>query len=305
MPRAALLSIHARVEGTDPTAWEHPSLIQIWGPRFNTYVVPAQDLAVFSLARLPDDARGRRVAEDTAQRLEAFLDGRRTTDREAGQALGVGNGIRYATATGTVVIRWEGARAPVIWTVANRRSTPSTLDSSSRAGTSTYSAQPRPRLSPSGQESARDRGVPHSTALNTSLMMVETPIGERWVLASDEEALRAAPAAPAPARLLPSGDAYWLLHGTDRDLLVPNATHRDELWTPRVWPGALLVGGEIAGTWRRANEQMTISAWRQLSAAERVAVESEAASLPLPSIGKVEVRWHDRDAARVVVGHIS
>lgn len=45
MPRAALLSIHARVERTASTTWEHPSLIQLWGPRFSAYVVAAKDLA--------------------------------------------------------------------------------------------------------------------------------------------------------------------------------------------------------------------------------------------------------------------
>ena len=34
-----------------------------------------------------------------------------------GHALGMGNGIRYAAPTGTILIRWEGARAPTIWTV--------------------------------------------------------------------------------------------------------------------------------------------------------------------------------------------
>ena len=39
MPRAALLSIHARVDGTEPGTWEDPSLVQVWGPRFSAYVV--------------------------------------------------------------------------------------------------------------------------------------------------------------------------------------------------------------------------------------------------------------------------
>jgi hypothetical protein len=51
MPRAALLSIHARVAGTQPSTWEDPSLVQLWGPRFNVFAVAAGDLAVFSLAR--------------------------------------------------------------------------------------------------------------------------------------------------------------------------------------------------------------------------------------------------------------
>jgi hypothetical protein len=29
MPRAALLSIHARVEGAEPSTWEDPSLVQL------------------------------------------------------------------------------------------------------------------------------------------------------------------------------------------------------------------------------------------------------------------------------------
>ena len=59
MPRAALLSIHARVEGAGPSSWEDASLVQLWGPRFQVYVIAARDLAVFSLGRFPDDTKGR------------------------------------------------------------------------------------------------------------------------------------------------------------------------------------------------------------------------------------------------------
>ncbi len=96
----------------------------------------------------------------------------------------------------------------------------------------------------------------------------------------------------APARLLPSGDPYLFLHGTDRDLLVPDADRRRALWTPRVWPGGLLVEGEIVGTWRRADAVMTVQPWRRLSRAESDAVAAEAESLPLPGIaGRIVVRW--------------
>ena len=50
-----MLSIHARVEGAEPAGWEHPSLVQLWGPRFQVYVIAQRDLAVFSLGRFPDD----------------------------------------------------------------------------------------------------------------------------------------------------------------------------------------------------------------------------------------------------------
>src|SRR5579885_2975475 len=117
MPRAALLSIHARVEGTHPLAWDDPSLVQVWGPRFQLYVVAEQDLPLFTLARLPESGRTRERAFDFADRLERALAGERMRDRDVFKELGVGNSIRYATLTGRLAIRWEGARAPVVWIV--------------------------------------------------------------------------------------------------------------------------------------------------------------------------------------------
>src|SRR6476659_170176 len=118
MPRAALLSIHARVEGATPTSWDDPSLVQLWGPRYQVYVVAERDLPVFSLGRFPDDAKGRHRSEDLAERLREHLDGGTMTYSKAGQALGVDpNSLRYAGRTGTGAIRWAGARLPTVWTL--------------------------------------------------------------------------------------------------------------------------------------------------------------------------------------------
>jgi hypothetical protein len=93
-------------------------------------------------------------------------------------------------------------------------------------------------------------------------------------------------------RLLPSGDAYFLLDGKERELLVPRADQRERLWTSRVWPGALLVEGEIRGTWRRSQHTVRADAWSRLSRRLRDAVEAEAASLPLPGLDRrIEVVW--------------
>jgi hypothetical protein len=294
MPRAAVLSIHARVDGTEHSTWEHPSLVQLWGPRFSVFVVAARDLAVFSLGVLPDDAKGLDRAQDIAARLGAMLDGRRMAYGEAGDALGLHNAnrLRYAAATGTVLIRWEGARQPVVWTVPP----PEVGPGQARLELLRRYLHIYGPATPEGFARWAGIGPRYSLAafenLGESLTPARTPVGEAWILAQDEEAFRAEPRAAAPARLLPSGDSYWLLQGADRDLLVPDAGRRGELWTPRVWPGALLVGGEIAGTWRRAGAAMTIQAWRPLSAAERDAVEAEAQALPLPGTGKpVTVHW--------------
>jgi hypothetical protein len=118
-------------------------------------------------------------------------------------------------------------------------------------------------------------------ALAGELTPASTPIGDAWILATDEAAFRAQPGAVAAARLLPSGDTYYLLWGANREIVVPDPKRRAELWTTRVWPGALLAGGEIVGTWRRSAAKVSIHVWRRLSAVERAAVEAEATSLPL------------------------
>src|SRR5262249_46526199 len=129
-------------------------------------------------------------------------------------------------------------------------------------------------------------------SLEGSLVPVRSPLGDEWLLAEDEPAMLAAESAPAPARLLPSGDAYFLLDGAERELLVPRAEQRLLLWTPRVWPGALLVDGEVRGTWRRAQHSLSIETWTRLPRGAREAVEAEAASLPLPGVERqIEVVW--------------
>jgi len=292
MPRAALLSIHARVEGAHPESWADPALVQVWGPRFSAYVVPAEDHAFFTLGRYPDDARGRRVAEEMAARMAEVLGSSRMTDRDVMQRLGVGNAIRYAAPTGTILIRWEGARAPTIWTTPRPEIDPfdARIELARR-----YVHVFGPTTATKFAEWAgigAAQGQAAFDALASELTTVRTPIGESALLSSDEAAALAPAAEPAAARLLPSGDPYYLCWGADRELVVSDPKLRGELWTTRVWPGAVLVGGEIVGTWRRAGARVSVQAWRRLSAAEQQAVEAEAAALPLPGLGgSVTVGW--------------
>jgi hypothetical protein len=292
MPRAALLSVHARVEGIEPGTWEDPSLVQVWGPRFHTYVVADRDRAVFTLGRLPDNPSKRRDAERLADRLEAFLDGRRMQFGEAGRGLGLNpNSLRYAAPTGRVVMRWDGARQPTIWMVP-----PPALDPGdarlelARRYLHVYGPTTAEAFA-EWSAIAPARGRATFDALAGSLAPVRTPVGDAWMLSADEDTFRASVGGDvAPARLLPSGDPYFLLQGVARELLVPDVARRGELWTARVWPGAVLVGGEVAGTWRRAGAVITIQTWRRLSALARAAVETEAQSFPLPDV-EARIRW--------------
>jgi hypothetical protein len=293
MPRAALLSIHARVAGTQPDTWQDPSLVQLWGPRYSTYVVAAEDLPVFSLGRRPDEPKKRQRADEVASAVRDLLDGARMTDRAAGTALGVDpNMLRYAAPTGTVQIRWDGARAPVVWSVpAPDVDPPDARRELARRHLHVFGPT-TPEAFAVWAGIRAGAGVKVFDDLRDELVPVRTPMGDAWILASDEAEIRADPAPPAPARLLPSGDAYFLLKGGDRELLVPEAARREALWPSRVWPGALLVDGTIVGTWRRKQHVVTALPWRTLSRAARDAVEAEAATLPLPAITQpVAVRW--------------
>ena len=291
MPRAALLSLHARVEGVEPSTWEHPSLAQLWGPRYSAYVVPKRDFALFSLGRLPDNAKGRQRAEQMAELMHAALSGK-MTDRELGRVIRVGNAMRYAAPTGTVAIRWDGARAPTVWTVPAPKIEPA----DARRGLARRYLHV---FGPTTAESfarwagiSRRSGAETFASLESSLLSVRSPLGDEWLLAEDEPEMLADEATAAPARLLPSGDAYFLLDGAERNLLVPRKDRQQRLWTPRVWPGALLVEGEIRGTWRRAQHTVRVETWARLSEAERDAVQAEAKALPLPALDRsIEVVW--------------
>lgn len=309
MPRGALLSLHARLDGVGPAALDDPLLTQVWGPRFSVYVVAADDVAPFTLGRLPRNARRRERAERTAEAILGVLEhGRARPYGEVGRALGVDpNALRYATATGILRLCWDGARQPTIAVVAPPEADPE--DARRELARRCLRVQGPTTADAFGRWAGVNDVDARTTfaAIVDELVEVDTPIGPAFVLADDEDALstdlgagsRATtgqagePSVAGPSvRLLPSGDAHWLLHGDQRTLLVDDPVARDLLWTPRVWPGALLVDGEIVGTWRRAGHLVTVSPWRALSAEERHAVETEAASLPLPDLTRpIDVGW--------------
>lgn len=295
VPRAALLSLHARVAGATPSDVHRPPFVQVWGPRFSVYVVGEDDRAPFTLGRTITDPARRAHAERVAERLAEVLDGREMGLKEAADAIGEHHHqLRYAATTGRVLLTWDGARAPRVRSAPRPDGDPDAarvelarrhlhvLGPSTLEGFGSWAG-----LRPPAARAAL-------AALAAELVPVRTPAGDAWVLTDDEASFRARPGPTAPARLLPSGDTFFLLWGRDRELLVPDATLRAELWTPRVWPGAVLVDGDVVGTWRRAEARVTVQPWRPLPRAAREAVEREAADLPLPGLTTgVSVAWSD------------
>jgi hypothetical protein len=95
-PRSGLLSLHARADGVDPSSWEDPALVQVWGPRMAVYVVPRADVAVFTLGRSPRDAQAMAALEAVAR------------DPTGDVRL-----LRPAAVTGRLHLRWD-ARTTVV-----------------------------------------------------------------------------------------------------------------------------------------------------------------------------------------------
>ncbi len=292
MPRAALLSLHARVDGVESVDVGGPVARPAVGPSVPAPMSsPKRDFALFSLGRLPDNAKGRLRAERMAELLHAQLGG--ADEGPRGCAHSAGNAIRYAATTGTVAIRWEGARAPTVWTVAAARSTLPTRVASSLDATSTFSDRRRPTGSPAGQGSPGGRRPTHSRPSRHRCCRFDRHLATSGC--SQKTSRRFSPVRRSPRPRACCRAAMPTFCSTEQSgtLLVPREDQRQRLWTPRVWPGALLVEGEIRGTWRRAQHTVRIDAWARLSRGARDAIEAEASSLPLPGLDRpIEVVWH-------------
>lgn len=101
----------------------------------------------------------------------------------------------------------------------------------------------------------------------------------RWALSDDAGQLTAGPA--RSTRLLGPYDLY--LQARDRELLVEDPARTKQLWPVLGRPGAVLVDGELAGTWRPrqkgARLTLEVAPWTTWSAPVRAGVEEQAARL--------------------------
>lgn len=110
--------------------------------------------------------------------------------------------------------------------------------------------------------------------------LVEVRVDGRkaWLPESRLSLLRKPPE-PDYVRLLPPLDPY--LQARDRALAVPEKAHQKELWRILGNPGALLVEGEIVGTWRakaggKKRLEITVTPFDAPVNAHRAEIEAEA-----------------------------
>jgi hypothetical protein len=110
----------------------------------------------------------------------------------------------------------------------------------------------------------------------------DAPGPDRYVLEADLDDLSTkTPPRSSAVSLLGPYDPYLQLRG--REVLVPDAARRKELWPVLGRPGAVVVGGEIVATWRpkTASRKLTVrlEPWSTLTKAVRAGIEDQAAEL--------------------------
>jgi hypothetical protein len=291
-PRSALLGLHARMEGTDPAAWEHPSLAQIWF-RSADYVVPREDLAAFTLGAAPTADDHWAGLGELATHAEEILDGRAQSPKEVAAGLldlvgeGASRALRLLSVTGRIHIRWD-ARSIVMF-AAEPAPVGRAEARLSLAGRFLTSYGPANAVQ-FGRWAGLTRNDAKATwsALAPELVPVSLEGRKRWILASEEEAL-VEPTEPLEgARLLPMGDPFLQL---DRGLVADDQPEQlgaqlEEAGTPRKivngLGGRVLLGEKLVGSWGRSGRRLTIAPWTSLTSSDRRLVEEEIDRMELP-----------------------
>jgi hypothetical protein len=298
VPRAGVISLHARVEGARPDSWEDPSVAQIWFRGGADYIVPRNDIGIFTLGSHPRDPERAAAIDRLADDIHRVAEGRTLPVGDVSRLLGHAGStnLRISALSGRVLIRWDASR---IWLIPIERPAIDIEDARrelARRFVQWFGPTTAAAL-------ARWTGVPPReakatwAALEPELVPVEiaggpAPTG-RWVLEADLEAFeRAEPV--AGVRLIPFDDAFLKL---DHELLLADAGLRARAlpagYSRGFIPGSILVDGEIAGVWQRQQRRATIHPFGRLPARVREAIEAEALAFPIAGASPATVSWGD------------
>ena len=293
VPRAGLVGLHARIEGVQPSDWNHPSLCQIWFRGGADYIVPRSDIAPFTRGTLPRDQAKRAAIERAAERVVEFLAGREVKTREVTEGVGFPDhmAIRQTSRSGRVLIRWN---ASTIFAYECERPDVDDEDARLELGRRFlrwFGPQTLDRFRWWAGIEAKDAAVTWDK-LRTELVPVALDGELRVILEADVERLRRAE--PVSGVRLIQNDDPWLK--LDRPLAVTDTAMHDWLFptsgnTRGYAPNAVVVDGAIAGVWQRQQRKVTVHPWRRLPADVRAAIEAEALSLPIPSRTAATVAW--------------
>lgn len=265
-PRSGLISLAARVESCRADAWEDPRLVQTYSPRAAVHLLPAADLGVFTVGRLPADPAARRLIEDDAERICRALGGRARRTADLPESL-CGR-LRRATASGRLLVRWD-ARSLLI------RECPRPGIEQRDAATE-LARRHLHHYGPTTPELfARWSGLAPPDArcmwsnLGTSLGPVSVGGSRAWILPDDAEILAGAPETTG-VRFLPAEEMRLLEFAGTGKVRPPLAD--------TFHPHGLLVHGVLVGAWGRRGGRITLRVPRS---APLPPLDAEVASIPI------------------------
>jgi hypothetical protein len=271
-PRDALLGMHARVAACEPSAWEHQSLIQTYSPRFAVYVLPKDDLGVFTIGRLPRDPQARQLIEDRADRACRELAAQSGPARRLPAS-------RDVCATGRFAVRWTTSSLRV-W----EQAAPSVDPEAARIELCRRHVHAFGPTTPDAF--AWWAGVSAADARRTfaviapELIAVDYAGHPAWILAADETTVVSAEPMRG-VRFLVASDLR--IFGQDRTgLFVGPGLRRHTPLYDTFHPNGLLVDGSIVGSWGRRAGRVSVKAFGPLPSALRRAICAEAESMPIP-----------------------
>lgn len=293
-PRAAIISLHARVRAVNPSSWEHESLCQIWGPRGADYVIPRRDLAVFTLGRMPRDSSAAERLERIADDVHRICQGSDRPTREVSGALpDLGHSLRMAALTGRLLIRWDSSSIKVIPVERPAADYEEARLELGRRFLAWFGPATEQRFAWWAGLDPEDARLTWS-ALRSEMIEADLSGETRFLLKEQEEAMVKSELIEG-VRLIPHGDPYIK---TDGELLVEDARRRLEIFpVPRIkpdfWPvsGAVLADNEVIGSWARQQRRVTVNLWEGANNSLKEEIEREALEFPIASPSKGEVRW--------------
>ena len=295
IPRAGLIGLHARVEGVQPSDWNHPLLCQIWFRGGADYIIPRAEIAPFTLGTLPRDPVRRAAIDDAADRVVEFLAGRELKTRDVTQGVGFPDhmAIRQTSRSGRVLIRWN---ASTIFAYECERPDVDEEDARlelCRRFLRWFGPQTEDRFRWWTGVEAQDAAITWRKLL-PEMVLIDFARESGMILEADLDRLRRAE--PLGGVRLVQNDDPWLK--LDRPLHVPDKSLHDWLFpTSKNSRGyatnAVVVDGTIAGVWQRQQRKVTIHPWRRFSRNIKAAIEQEARSFPIQSTTAPTVAWEE------------
>lgn len=266
-PRSGLISLAARVSACSADAWCDDRLVQTYSPRAAVHLLPAADLAIFTLGRLPSDPPARQAIEDDADRICRVLDGRVGRTQDLPPPLG--DRLRAATASGRLVVRWDARSLRIRECVRPGVEPAEAALELARRHLHHYAPTTPERFARWAGLSPADARATWSR-LGAPLLELRLDGVPAWILEQDADLLTSAPE-PAGVRFLPAEEM--------RLFELPHTGRVAPSYADTFHPHALVVDGEIVGAWGRRGGRISVRCAGSVPAAS---LESEIAEIPIP-----------------------